>query len=110
MSVRGVASVLICFLLSGGASHAETLMGAMRRAYDANPQLNAGRAELRAIDERVPQAQAGMRPRVTGDAYLGVQRNRYVTQQRDVDLNDPTLTARSRRTSKTAAAFLAPPI
>jgi outer membrane protein len=48
---------------------------------------------LRAIDERVPQAQAGMRPRVTGDAYLGVQRNRLVTKQRDVDVNDPTNTA-----------------
>ncbi|WP_040573353.1 TolC family outer membrane protein [Methylocystis rosea] len=96
MSVRGVASVLICFILSGGASHAETLMGAMRRAYDANPQLNAGRAELRAIDENVPQAQAGMRPRVSADGYLGVQRNRYITQQRDVDLNDPTYTARTK--------------
>ncbi|MFA6205860.1 MAG: TolC family protein, partial [Methylocystis sp.] len=93
MSVRGVASVLICFILSGGASHAETLMGAMCRAYNANPQLNAGRAELRAIDENVPQAQAGMRPRITGDAYLGVQRNRLVTRQRDVDINDPTITS-----------------
>ena len=27
--MRGVASVLICFILSGGATHAETLMGAM---------------------------------------------------------------------------------
>lgn len=93
MSMRGVASVLICFVLSGGAAHAETLMGAMLRAYNANPQLNAGRAELRAIDERVPQAEAGMRPRVSGDAYLGVQRNRLVTKQRDVDINDPTNTS-----------------
>ena len=92
MSLRHVASVMIC-LFAGGAAHAETLMGAMRRAYDANPQLNASRAGLRAIDEKVPQAEAGMRPRITGDAYLGVQRNRLVTKQRDVDVNDPTNTS-----------------
>ena len=93
MSIRGVASVMICFLAAGATARAETLMGAMRRAYDANPQLNAGRAELRAIDEKVPQAQAGMRPRVTGDGYLGVQRNRLVTKQRDVDVDDPANTS-----------------
>ncbi|WP_171015185.1 TolC family outer membrane protein [Methylocystis sp. B8] len=91
--MRGVASIVICLLATGGAAQAETLTGAMCRAYNANPQLNASRAELRAIDERVPQAQAGMRPRVTGDAYLGVQRNRLVTKQRDVDVNDPTNTS-----------------
>lgn len=96
MSMRGVASVMICLLAAAATARAETLMGAMCRAYNANPQLNAGRAELRAIDENVPQAQAGMRPRVTGDGYLGVQRNRYITQQRDVDLNDPTLRARTK--------------
>ncbi|KAF0205889.1 MAG: type I secretion outer membrane protein TolC, partial [Methylocystaceae bacterium] len=79
-----------CMLVGAAPAHAETLMGAMRRAYDANPQLNASRAELRAIDEGVPQAQASMRPRVTGDGYLGVQRNRLVTKQRDFNINDPT--------------------
>ncbi|MBI1981903.1 MAG: TolC family protein, partial [Methylocystis sp.] len=93
MSLRGVALILICLLAGGTTARAESLMGAMRRAYDANPQLNASRAELRAIDEKVPQAQAGMRPRVTGDGYLGVQRNRLVTKQRDVDVNDPTNTS-----------------
>jgi len=93
VSLRGVASALICVFLGGGAAHAETLMGALRRAYNANPQLNAGRAELRAIDEKVPQAQAGMRPRVTGDGYFGVQRNRLVTKQRDVDIEDPTISS-----------------
>lgn len=88
--MRAVASVVVYLLASEATARAETLTGAMRRAYDANPQLNASRAELRAIDERVPQAQAGMRPRVTGDGYLGVQRNRLVTKQRDVNINDPT--------------------
>jgi len=107
--MRGVASVVICLLASAATARAETLMGAMRRAYDANPQVNASRAELRAIDERVPQAQAGMRPRVTGDGYLGVQRNRLITKQRDVvSMTRPI--PPTRKTSKTAAAFLAPPL
>ncbi len=96
MILRGVASVTICLLAAGATARAETLTGAMRRAYNANPQLNAGRAELRAIDEGVPQAQAGMRPRVSADGYIGVQRNRYITQQRDVDLDDPALRARTK--------------
>jgi outer membrane protein len=88
--MRRVASVVICLLASAATAHAETLIDAMCRAYNANPQLNANRAQLRAIDENVPQAKAGMRPRITGDGYLGVQRNRLVTKQRDVNINDPT--------------------
>lgn len=90
MSARGVALVLVCALASAGTARAETLMDAMRRAYGVSPVLNASRAQLRAIDETVPQAEAGMRPRVSGDAYLGVQRNRLITQQHDVYLDDPT--------------------
>ncbi|MCB1487165.1 MAG: TolC family outer membrane protein [Bauldia sp.] len=41
----------------------------MASAYTNNPDLNSARAELRAIDEGVPQAKSGYRPRisVTGD-------------------------------------------
>jgi outer membrane protein len=44
---------------------AETLAGAMAKAYQNNPDLNAARASLRAIDENVTIAKAGMRPRVS---------------------------------------------
>ncbi len=50
-----------------GAS-AETLAGAMAKAYENNPDLNAARAALRAIDENVTIAKAGMRPRVSAVA------------------------------------------
>nr|CCD32089.1 Type I secretion outer membrane protein, TolC family [Methylocystis sp. SC2] len=90
MSAPAVFAIALCMLTGAAPAQGETLSGALVRAYDASPQLNASRAELRAIDERVPQAQAGMRPRVTGDGYLGVQRNRLVTKQRDVNINDPT--------------------
>ncbi|WP_439628588.1 TolC family outer membrane protein [Shinella sp.] len=56
-----------------GAS-AETLAGAMAKAYENNPDLNAARAALRAIDENVTIAKAGMRPRVTGVAEAEASR------------------------------------
>lgn len=46
-------------------------MAALAAAYANNPTLNAARAEQRAIDEGVPQALAGFRPRVTGSLSAG---------------------------------------
>ena len=71
-------------------SRGETLQGALIRAYQASPIINSGRAGLRAVDEKVPQALSGMRPRVTGDATLGVEDRRSVQDAIDIDNNDPT--------------------
>ena len=43
------------------------------QAYQSNPSLNSQRAGVRAIDEGVPQALAGYRPRVTATASVGEQ-------------------------------------
>jgi outer membrane protein len=51
---------------------ANTLDGALVQAYQNNPTLNAQRAAVRAVDESVPQALAGYRPRITANANLGV--------------------------------------
>lgn len=53
---------------------AETLAGAMAKAYENNPDLNAARAALRAIDENVTIAKAAMRPQVTGLTEVEVLR------------------------------------
>ena len=90
---RRRAALILAFALAGAEpARAETLNGALRLAYRASPVLNSGRAELRAIDESVPQALAGMRPRVGVESYLGLQRNRSVSRQRNIDINDPTIT------------------
>jgi outer membrane protein len=49
---------------------AQTLQEALALAYANNPTLQAARAQLRAVDENVPQALAGWRPtvQVTGAA------------------------------------------
>jgi outer membrane protein len=49
-------------------ARAETIDGALSKAYQSNPDLNARRAALRAIDETVTRASAAGRPRVTGTA------------------------------------------
>lgn len=49
---------------------AETLEEALIAAYQGNPALEASRAELRAVDENVPQALAGWRPTVTASGGL----------------------------------------
>src|SRR5262245_32065559 len=58
--------------LVGGAG-AGTINGALIEASRNNPQLNAQRAATRAIDENVPTALAGYRPRVTGTSSLTEQ-------------------------------------
>ena len=55
---------------STGAS-SETIEGALARAYGSNPNLNANRAGTRAVDEAVPQALSGYRPRVAASADTG---------------------------------------
>ncbi|WP_455273416.1 TolC family outer membrane protein [Rhizobium herbae] len=47
------------------AVFAETISGAMAKAYENNPDLNAVRAGLRATDEGVPIAKSGYRPQVS---------------------------------------------
>jgi outer membrane protein len=55
--------------------HAETINGALAQAYQANPQLNAQRAQVRATDENVPQALAGYRPQVNVNTTNGREYN-----------------------------------
>lgn len=55
---------------------AENLTGALARAYRNNQDLNVARAQLRATDENVPQAKAGLRPRITASGSAQAQRSR----------------------------------
>ncbi|NVN86219.1 MAG: TolC family outer membrane protein [Rhodopseudomonas sp.] len=52
---------------------ADTIESALVRAYQTNPQLNAQRASVRSVDENVPQALSGYRPRVAVTASGGYQ-------------------------------------
>jgi outer membrane protein len=51
-------------------ARAETLESALARAYGNSPTLNAQRANVRGVDETVPQQKAGFRPRVNAAAEI----------------------------------------
>lgn len=53
------------------AAQAESLQEALVLAYQANPALAAAQAELRAIDEGVPQALSGWRPNIAASGEVG---------------------------------------
>lgn len=59
------AALAPVLMLTSGPVSAETIFGAMAKAYQNNPDLNAVRAALRAADENVTIAKAGMRPQIS---------------------------------------------
>jgi outer membrane protein len=70
---RTLTAVLLLFQLAAIPACADTMEAALLRAYQNNPQLNAQRASVRAVDENVPQALSGYRPRVAMTASGGGQ-------------------------------------
>ncbi|MEK4032786.1 TolC family outer membrane protein [Methylocystis sp. IM3] len=88
---RARGALLLAFCAVAPGLRAETLNGALTRAYNMSPVINSNRAGVRALDEKVPQALSGMRPRTNAGAFLGVQENRMVTKQLDIPLTDSTL-------------------
>jgi outer membrane protein len=72
--VTGAAvAVLLMALVGPTPALADTIEAALVRAYQNNPQLNAQRASVRSIDENVPQALSGYRPKVAITASVGEQ-------------------------------------
>jgi outer membrane protein len=86
-----LAGIALCALMAGSAG-ADTIEGALAKAYVNNPTLNAQRASLRATDELVPQALSGYRPTV--DAQLSVGRE-VLGSRTDLAINSGALTTRS---------------
>ena len=66
-----VAAALALGVFLAGPAAAETLPEALAKAYLNNPTLLAARAELRVVDEGVPQALSGWRPTVSATAEAG---------------------------------------
>jgi outer membrane protein len=56
--------LLAAAIVTAGPAAADTLSAAVESAYETNPELNAQRAAVRAVDEQVPQALAPGRPQV----------------------------------------------
>lgn len=87
-----IPAVTASLLLSTAISHhasAESLVDALAKAYETNPQLLSQRAALRATDEQVPQALSGWRPTVTVSGSAG--RESVNTPTSDTSLSPTTL-------------------
>lgn len=74
-AIVGVAGIALAFayFATGSVARAETIESALVRSYQNNPQLNAQRAGVRAVDEGVPQALSGYRPKISVTASAAVQ-------------------------------------
>lgn len=72
---RGFVSALaMAMALAFPASaSAETIMGALAKAYENNSSLNSARAGVRVTDEDVAIAKSGRRPTIEGGGSIGVQ-------------------------------------
>jgi outer membrane protein len=71
LAVAGLCSAGAAFGVGCPQAAADTLEWALVQAYQNNPSLNAQRAALRVIDENVPQALSGYRPKVSFTALSG---------------------------------------
>ncbi len=66
-------------------ARSQSLAEALAQAYSNNPTLLAARAQLRSVDETVPQALAGWRPTVSINSSLGVTDARSRSLQQGYD-------------------------
>ena len=62
--------------IGAGAGRAETIGGALIKAYLTNPDINTQRAAVRVADENVPKANAGYLPTVEATGSIGIERAR----------------------------------
>ena len=71
------AGLIALALLAASAARGETIGGALTKAYLNNPDINAQRAQVRAYDEYIPQANAGYLPTVSANLNAGVSDTYY---------------------------------
>ena len=85
LAARGVVFATVTALTIGSAG-AETLGGALAKAYLSNPDINQQRAAVRASDENIPKANAGFLPTVNGQASYGVSYSQFASKTEAIDL------------------------
>jgi len=72
--LRSIFLILFGFTALAGMSFpalAQSLEAALAHAYRANPDLNAARANTRGVDQGVPTAASGLRPRISASGDIG---------------------------------------
>jgi outer membrane protein len=82
--LRAVLLAGIGLTVGVGAGRAETIGGALIKAYLTSPDINTQRAAVRVADEGVPKANAGYLPTVEATANIGIER----AQTSEIGAND----------------------
>lgn len=90
-ALRAGAAAAAIAIAVGAPARAETISGALSKAYVFSPELNAARAATRAIDENIARAMSGYRPTISATADAGLQR-----QERDNNGAQTTLNTAPR--------------
>ena len=81
---RRLTLALATALALPAAAKAQTLQEALAQTYANNPTLQTARAQLRVVDENVPQALAGWRPTVSLSGSAGYVDGTARARQNDV--------------------------
>ena len=69
--------------LGASAGRAETIGGALVKAYLTNPDINTQRAAVRVADENIPKANAGYLPTVEATGNIAISREANHSDGRD---------------------------
>jgi outer membrane protein len=72
--VRAALLAGVGLTIGAGAGRAETIGGALVKAYLTNPDINTQRAAVRVADENVPKANAGYLPTIEATGSVGIER------------------------------------
>ena len=72
---RGTTALALLAVLTAPPAGAASLRDALVTTYLTSPRLEAGRSQLRQVDENVPQALAGYRPNVFVNGDLTAERS-----------------------------------
>lgn len=81
-----------------------SLAAALRQAFNTNPDIRAQRSQVRATQELIPQARAGLLPQVSATTYAGVLATRSQLAPGSVP-NNPTLYQRGVALTATQTLF-----
>ncbi len=66
-----LAACFVIVAITTGKLRAQTLSEAFVSAYRNNPGLQSQRFQARSVDETVPEALSGYKPKISGDAFYG---------------------------------------
>ena len=72
---RGTVAIALLAVLTAQPAGATSLRDALVTTYLTSPRLEAGRSQLRQVDENVPQALAGYRPNLFVNGDLTAERS-----------------------------------